>query len=94
MITEMSPKREDSEQIALIKPLIMEIRGVQVMIDRDLAMLYGVESKRINEQVKRNIIRFPETFRFQLTDEETSELVANCDRLNLPINTNELVIRM
>lgn len=83
MITEMSPQREDSEQIALIKPLIMEIRGVQVMIDRDLAMLYGVESKRINEQVKRNIIRFPETFRFQLTEEETSELVANCDRLNL-----------
>lgn len=52
------------------------------MIDRDLAILYGVETKRLNEQVRRNIERFPERFRFQLTKEETDELVANCDRLN------------
>ena len=52
------------------------------MIDKDLAELYGVENKRLNEQVKRNIDRFPENFRFQLNSEETKELVANCDRFN------------
>ena len=54
----------------------------QIMIDRDLAELYGVETKRVNEAVKRNIERFPERFRFQLTKEEMAELVANCDRFN------------
>ncbi|QKT05740.1 ORF6N domain-containing protein [Mycoplasma sp. OR1901] len=63
-----------------IKDLIYTIRGKQIMIDRDLAMLYKVETKRLNEQVKRNIERFPTHFRFQLNDEETSELVAKCDR--------------
>ncbi len=58
------------------------IRGKQVMIDRDLAELYGVETKRITEAVKRNIERFPEEFRFQLTKTEMEELVANCDRFN------------
>lgn len=65
-----------------IAQLIMNIRGIQVMVDRDLAILYGVENKRLNEQVRRNIERFPKHFRFQLTKEETNELVANCDRLN------------
>ena len=60
----------------------MSIRGNQIMIDRDLAELYGVETKRLNEAVKRNIERFPERFRFQLTKEETIELVANCDQFN------------
>ena len=64
-----------------IAQLIMNVRGMQVMVDRDLAVLYGVETKRLNEQVRRNIERFPERFRFQLTKEETNELVANCDRL-------------
>ena len=63
-----------------IEKLIITVRGVQVMIDRDLAMLYGVETKRLNEQVKRNVARFPERYRFQLTREEMTELVANCDR--------------
>ena len=59
----------------LITPVLIEskiymIRGKQVMIDRDLAELYGVETKRITEAVKRNIERFPEEFRFQLTKEE------------------------
>ena len=53
-----------------IKALIHEIRGQQVLLDRDLAMLYGVENKRLNEQVKRNITRFPEDFMFQLNTEE------------------------
>ena len=64
-----------------IAQLIMNVRGMQVMVDRDLAVLYGVKTKRLNEQVRRNIERFPERFRFQLTKEETDELVANCDRL-------------
>ena len=53
-----------------IEPLIKIIRGQQVMLDRDLATLYGVETKRLNEQVKRNIKRFPEDFMFQLTKDE------------------------
>ena len=53
-----------------IENLILNIRGKQVMLDRDLARLYGVETKRLNEAVKRNIERFPEDFMFQLTNEE------------------------
>ena len=55
---------------ALIKNLIHEIRGYKVMLDSDLAMLYEVETKRLNEAVKRNIERFPDNFMFQLTKEE------------------------
>ena len=54
----------------LIESKIFVIRGKQVMIDRDLAELYGVETKRITEAVKRNAERFPEEFRFQLTKDE------------------------
>ncbi len=53
-----------------IESLIRIIRGQQVMLDSDLAMLYGVETKRLNEQVKRNLNRFPEDFMFQLTQDE------------------------
>ncbi len=53
------------------------------MIDRDLAELYGVTTKRLNEQVKRNKNRFPEDFMFQLNVEEKNELVANCDRFKM-----------
>jgi phage regulator Rha-like protein len=53
-----------------IESLIRVIRGQQVMLDSDLAMLYGVETKRLNEQVKRNSNRFPEDFMFQLTQDE------------------------
>ena len=53
-----------------IESMIQVIRGQQVMLDSDLAMLYGVENKRLNEQVKRNITRFPSDFMFQLTKEE------------------------
>ena len=53
-----------------VESLIQVIRGQQVMLDRDLAELYGVETRRLNEQVKRNIERFPEDFMFQLTKEE------------------------
>lgn len=57
-----------------IQDKIYTIRGVQVMLDEDLALLYEVESKRLNEQVKRNIERFPEKFRFQLTQTEYENL--------------------
>lgn len=60
---------------------IRVIRGEKVMIDADLAELYGVETKRLNEQVKRNWERFPEDFMFQLTQTEKGEVVANCDHL-------------
>ena len=53
-----------------IEKKIFVIRDVQVMVDRDIAELYGVETKRLNEQVKRNIERFPEEFMFQLTRDE------------------------
>ena len=52
------------------------------MIDRDLAELYGIETKVLNQAVKRNIERFPESFRFQLNEIEKDELVTNCDRFN------------
>ena len=60
---------------------ILVVRGVKVMIDSDLAELYGVTTKRLNEQVKRNIKRFPEDFMFQLTEKEKQEVVAICDHL-------------
>ena len=55
-----------------IESLIRVIRGQQVMLDSDLAMLYGVETKALNQAVKRNINRFPEDFMFQLSKEEAS----------------------
>ena len=61
----------DSESI---RARILTIRGVQVMLDRDLAELYGVPTKRLNEQVKRNLERFPERFMFQLTPKEVENL--------------------
>lgn len=63
-----------------IKSMIFSFRSLQVMVDRDLASLYGVETKVLNQAVKRNIERFPKSFRFQLTDIEKLELVTNCDR--------------
>ncbi len=59
------------------------IRGERVMLDRDLADLYGVHTKRLSEQVKRNIERFPKEFRFQLSKKEKDELVAICDHLEI-----------
>ena len=52
------------------------------MVDTDLALLYELDTKRLKEQVRRNISRFPEDFMFELSEPEKSELVANCDRLN------------
>ena len=67
--------------IDMIERKILLIRGEKVMLDADLAALYGVTTKRLNEQVKRNRERFPNDFMFQLTEEEKAEVVANCDHL-------------
>ncbi|OJV36470.1 MAG: DNA-binding protein [Bacteroidales bacterium 36-12] len=75
----MNNKTQISRQT--ITDRIFTIRGEQVMLDRDLAEMYQVEVKRLNEQVKRNIERFPKSFRFMLNNAEKNELVANCDRL-------------
>lgn len=64
-----------------IESKILNIRNLQVMIDRDLAELYGVETKVLNQAVKRNIERFPESFRFQLNSKEKDKVVTNCDHL-------------
>ena len=63
-------EQSTDNQFLQIEPLIRTIRGQQVLLDSDLAILYGVETKRLNQQVKRNIERFPEDFMFQLTHEE------------------------
>lgn len=63
------PEQEGEIQPS-IESMILNIRGQQVMLDRDVARLYRVETRRLNEQVKRNIELFPEDFMFQLTKEE------------------------
>jgi hypothetical protein len=64
-----------------INNAILFIREQKVMLDIDLADIYGVKTKRLNEQVKRNITRFPPDFMFQISDEEKQEVVAKCDHL-------------
>lgn len=59
-----------ADNLLIIENLIYELRGAKVMIDSDLAKLYGVEVKRLNEAVKRNIERFPDDFMFRLSEEE------------------------
>lgn len=65
-----------------LKDIIFKIRGTNVILAPDLARLFGVETKRLNEQVKRNLKRFPNDFMFQLNKSEFAELVANCDRFS------------
>jgi phage regulator Rha-like protein len=84
-----------------IESRIYLIRGQKVMLDRDLAELYGVSTKRLNEAVKRNSARFPAEFMFRLSEGEKSELVANCDRFaplkhstSLPYAFNEHGVAM
>ena len=74
----------DSKQLVpveRIENIILFMRDEKVIIDSALAKLYGVTTKRLNEQVKRNKDRFPPDFMFQLTAEEKAEVVANCDHL-------------
>ena len=74
----------------MIEERIFFIRKQHVMIDRDIAELYGIETKVLNQQVKRNIERFPENFMFRLNENEFHELVTNCDRFRTLKHTTVL----
>ena len=73
-----------------IEQRIFLIRNQKVMVDRDLAELYGVETKHLNRQVKRNIQRFPEEFMLQLTIEERNQLVTICHRFKTMKHSSSL----
>ncbi|MFH1095908.1 MAG: ORF6N domain-containing protein [Candidatus Desantisbacteria bacterium] len=87
--TDLAKQTDNLYEKSDIANKIFLFRGLQVMTDRDLAELYAVETKVLNQAVKRNIVRFPDIFRFQLTKEETKELVTSCDRFkNLKHSTS------
>ena len=69
------------DELTIIENKIYEIRGQRVMLDFDLAEMYGIETKRLKEQVRRNMERFPSDFMFQVSGYEWNQLVANCDQL-------------
>ena len=69
-------------KVGRIQRRILLIRGMKVMVDADLAEGYGVPTRRLNEQVRRNRDRFPDDFVFKLTAEEKTEVIANCDHLD------------
>ncbi len=71
---------DNSKQIGKVENRIITLRDKQVIIDRDVAELYGVETKAINQAVKRNSDKFPIDYLFELSDKEKNELVTNCDR--------------
>ena len=75
----MTKQKNITDEIIMNKILL--IRKQKVMIDRDLGELYGVSTKQLNQQVKRNTKRFPPDFMFQLIEEEKNEVVTNCDHL-------------
>jgi hypothetical protein len=77
-------RRGFSHSVALLDldRVILTVRGQKVILDADLAAVYGVTTKRLNEQVKRNEDRFPLDFAFRLTSAEKNEVVANCDHLS------------
>jgi hypothetical protein len=68
-------------QPGTIEARIITVRGQKVLLDADLAAIYGVATKALNQAVKRNAGRFPADFLFQLTSEEKAEVVTNCDHL-------------
>lgn len=76
-----SPNLIVQQNSSAARPQIILIRGQRVIIDSDLANLYGVKTKRLKEQVKRNSERFPADFLLQLTEAEATEVVAKCDHL-------------
>jgi hypothetical protein len=67
--------------LARVDRTILTVRTEPVILDRDLAEVYGVTTKALNQAVKRNVLRFPSDFRFQLTKRERDEVVTNCDHL-------------
>ena len=76
-----SKKGRDVAEKMGVQQRIISVRGQRVIIDADLAQLYGTSTKGLKEQLKRNSERFPEDFVFELTAEEKAEVVANCDHL-------------
>ena len=80
------------KQIILVERIgqtILELRSQKVIIDADLAAVYGTTTKRLNQAVRRNQERFPDDFMFQLTEEEKIDVVTNCDHLtNLKFSPN------
>ena len=77
------------DDIAIIENKIYEIRGQKVMLDFDLAEMYGVETKRLKEQVRRNIERFPAEFMFELTKEEVAISRSQIATLNIYIKLSQ-----
>ena len=69
------------KRVKPLEHLILTIRGHKVLIDADLATIYGVETRSLNQAVKRNAERFPEDFMFRLSAAEKSEVITNCDHL-------------
>lgn len=67
--------------VAQIERMLITLRGVQVIVDRDLVTLHGVETKALNQAVRRNLNRFPSRFRSLLTKEEVNKLVTKCNKL-------------
>jgi len=80
------------QPVEQIESLIITIRGKQVILDRDLARLYGVETRRLNEQVKRNIERFPDDFMFQLSKEEVDFLRSQNATLEISSNLKSQIV--
>lgn len=70
------------QQIEKVENRIINLRGQQVIIDRDVAELYGVETRAINQAVKRNADKFPSGYMMDLSEEEKNELITKCDRFN------------
>lgn len=71
---------KENKDIQNVENKVIIVREQQVIVDRDVAELYGVETKKINQAVSRNIDKFPDGYRFFLNAEEKKELVTNCDR--------------
>lgn len=78
----MSEEKKDVTLYEKVENHIITIRGQKVLMDRDVASLYGVETKRVNEAVKNNPEKFPKGYRIELTQKEKQELVENFDRFN------------
>ena len=82
-LTELLDTKEETE----IKDLIHEFRGKQVMLDSDIAKLFAVETKRLNEQMKRNVTRFPEDFCFRLSNKEISALLRSQNATSIIVSS-------
>lgn len=90
MIVNNAELKNRNFEVSKIKNLIYCIRGKQVMLDSDVAMLYQYTTKNINKAVKRNIERFPEDFYFRLTESEVKDLRFQFGTLNKKINNGEV----